>query len=876
MKFLLKTNLLQVWSFLPSLLLHNFIGKAFLIGLCFFSFSSIEAKIAKVHQDELRQERAQKRFIRKQKSSERLQIPLSDKRKEEELEARGIIIKFHRWPNAKLQKEIIKKLKAKGLKKTKTIKRFKVWMFDWEDIAKNPSTLKLRSVKEALSACKDLPKLSILKYCESNTKVYPASTNDSDTQTEANAGCMDKECLRSADSQELSVLSEMINENNPTQETCELIPSKHKLMNSTLSDYWAQELIGADLLREELEKVPPPEKKNYIAVFDTREGNHAQNDLDSHAVGVKNLISDEGMHAVLPELKNQISIFDLAFNGGYQEIADSLLENSEVPSFINNSMNWRSKEGVYDAFDSLSPPAIVVISSDNDFSDPLDKIKSKASKDFNAIVVGSLSPEGFVSNFSQSGEEVHILAPSDDYITSAKEDGSYSIFGGTSGAAPLVTGSLAGFEWLSDYHPTAEEAKLLLERTALPTLNSHENPQINGVGLLNAYKLGMVGKRLKEKCQNKDPSCFQEEINNEENYHFDVDQNLQGELTRVFPSCASGEKSSNFSEGLNCEEKRKTFTRLRKAFFLSPEENKNLLKSLSCIYKERGFSQNVEALDRLALALESTEDVKAFVRVSMDEEEPISPEIIRLMLGMRGFEEEFNRHSELEKKLKSIPFGKYAELPLLKEALHIGNLDLKKKAVWAASDIGELGLPLVEQAFNTGNLDLQKIAVRAAGRMGELGLPLVEQAFNTGNLDLQEEAVWAAGEIGELGLPLVEQAFNTGNLDLQKTAVWAAGAIGELGLPLVEQAFNTGNLDLQKKAVWAASWIGELGLPLVEQAFNTGNLDLQKTALNVASKMGEPALPLLKQILKQMLEDDNLYPEYDRETIENQIKKLEY
>ena len=429
MKFLLKTNLFQVWSFLPSLLLHNFIGKAFLIGLCFFSFSSIEAKTAKVHQDELRQERAQKRFIRKQKSSERLQIPLSDKRKEEELEARGIIIKFHRWPNAKLQKEIIKKLKAKGLKKTKTIKRFKVWMFDWEDIAKNPSTLKLRSVKEALSACKDLPKLSILKYCESNTKVYPASTNDSDTQTEANAGCMDKECLRSADSQELSVLSEMINENNPTQETCELIPSKHKLMNSTLSDYWAQELIGADLLREELEKVPPPEKKNYIAVFDTREGNHAQNDLDSHAVGVKNLISDEGMHAVLPELKNQVPVFETNFVSKYLSTADTLLEGDLLPSFINNSMSW-GVEGIYDAFESLSPPAIVVVASGNYFPRPVSDIQSKASRNFNAVLVGSLSPDGFVSDFSQSEEEVHILAPSDYYITSAKEDGSYSIFGG--------------------------------------------------------------------------------------------------------------------------------------------------------------------------------------------------------------------------------------------------------------------------------------------------------------------------------------------------------------------------------------------------------------------------------------------------------------
>ena len=122
--------------------------------------------------------------------------------------------------------------------------------------------------------------------------------------------------------------------------------------------------------------------------------------------------------------------------------------------------------------------------------------------------------------FSQEHEEVHILAPSDSWrlITSSDENGTLRRFGGTSGAVPLVTGSLAGFEWLSGYHPTAKEVKLLLEQTAIPTLSSNVEPRLNGFGMVNAYKLGMVGKRLKEIC-GTDVSCFKDRIQKRGDLH---------------------------------------------------------------------------------------------------------------------------------------------------------------------------------------------------------------------------------------------------------------------------------------------------------------------------------------------------------------------
>ena len=43
---------------------------------------------------------------------------------------------------------------------------------------------------------------------------------------------------------------------------------------------------------------------------------------------------------------------------------------------------------------------------------------------------------GLVSDFSTEGEDVFILAPSDDYISSADNKGELITFGKTSGAAP--------------------------------------------------------------------------------------------------------------------------------------------------------------------------------------------------------------------------------------------------------------------------------------------------------------------------------------------------------------------------------------------------------------------------------------------------------
>lgn len=296
-----------------------------------------------------------------------------------------------------------------------------------------------------------------------------------------------------------------------------------------------------------------------------------------------------------------------------------------LPSFINNSMSWTPPPGtktnidfpfgigktgggnigrdmrrgrtVYRGLDALSPPSVVVTAAGNEGSPErgshaVSGIKTRASKNFDTIVVGSLNPYNNHSAFSQQGEAVHIMAPSDHIITSANNDGSYRKFGGTSGATPLVTSSLAGFEWLSGYHPTAKESKILLEKTAIPTQYSDDKPRKNGVGMVNAYKLGMVGKELKRLC-GKNISCFKRMINNPDVYKFPEDHGIEEAVEQAFPEC--GESCGGVVDQ-QCTDKDTVFKRLRKASFLNPS-NKKLWRYLACIYNTGGFTEDARAME---------------------------------------------------------------------------------------------------------------------------------------------------------------------------------------------------------------------------------------------------------------------------------------
>ena len=274
----------------------------------------------------------------------------------------------------------------------------------------------------------------------------------------------------------------------------------------------------------------------------------------------------------------------VASNDAYKQCkADTL------PSFVNVSLTW-SGSLFGKALQSFSPPSVIVVAAGNKHPDPVNPEKAQASRDFDAIIVGSMAPDGRRSDFSQTHEEVHIMAPADSYQSSADEEGNRQRFGGTSGATPLVTGGLAGFEWLAGYHPTAEEAKILLEKTAIPTLDANKAPRLSGVGMLNAYKLGMVGKRLKQTC-GSNVSCFKEMIQKEATYVFPEDSGVLQAVNRAFPQCSSNQCGVESNQA--CVDKAAIFKRLRKAAFLDPS-NGELWRSIACIYDSHNLLKNAQ------------------------------------------------------------------------------------------------------------------------------------------------------------------------------------------------------------------------------------------------------------------------------------------
>ena len=300
--------------------LSVFITKAFLpllFGLSLFALASpknvsfkdklkqkIENKKAELNQ----KENVRKSPTKNREQLEKLVSSSPDETKEkEDLKARGVIVKFHRWPNKKQRKEIINRLKVSGLKKTKSIKSFEIQLFEWLEGNLTASSLAER-------ACNKLKDLSYVKRCSPDhllplgdlqNSVKPKTSfllASTDSKTEAG---FIEHCPSCRKENSISPVPLNIRTCNLVSYERGLVAGKVQsggtgsdywvnVLTGNLSDYWAQELIGSDLLKEELENIPLPERENWIAVFDSP--------ADDHNIHVKNLISDEGPHAVLPEL----------------------------------------------------------------------------------------------------------------------------------------------------------------------------------------------------------------------------------------------------------------------------------------------------------------------------------------------------------------------------------------------------------------------------------------------------------------------------------------------------------------------------------------------------------------------------------------------
>jgi hypothetical protein len=332
-------------------------------------------------------------------------------------------------------------------------------------------------------------------------------------------------------------------------------PNRNVTSSPTLAPFWAQENTGLDFVYEELKNAP---REILIGVIDTginftklpeksfADHGYIQSSDSSHGTAVANLILGKFPMGASPVAR-------LEYFTRYTQ-ADWMAKQIKEKKIrvVNLSLGGVDKEII-----RVAQETILVTSSGNDYFKPVGP-----KKDVGAIIVGSSSFYGVLSDFSQQDPSVDVLAPSDNYIQSISDKQTYSSFGGTSGAAPLVTGAIANVISVLPQLDTTM-AKQLLKKTSLPLAITPPAP-----GQLNALKLYESAKRISLACPNNvecirailNPKTEKEIASSKEILNFEKEAALLAEQAQKLIGSNA------------CDEKRDGVKLLRKSFLLNPTE----------------------------------------------------------------------------------------------------------------------------------------------------------------------------------------------------------------------------------------------------------------------------------------------------------------
>lgn len=453
--------------------------------------------------------------------------------------------------------------------------------------------------------CERYKKSPLVEACEIRR---PLSTNQAAEPAES----VDEDCRPNLETLP-PLLAFQIRDVTERLRRCEVVPhhGMERLMGTTLSPLWAQEMVGADLIRADWrpEQVRRPARYFMFETVSTsaldpstlpEDASHCNGSetpycwsvrfqqstpsesfprSTSHGTAVSRLVSDPlfgvgvGMRMATYATGSPTNtpITDVAtLDRAVRQQADLLCSSTGAlprtePSPVIQAMHasFQARGG------------IIAQSASNLYLQERERNYPPG-----AIVVGSISPSGLTSWFSNEGPGVTIAAPSDSYIRSDRS-GDHANFGGTSGAQPLVCGAIGN---LISLLPglTAEEARKILEETAIPTQNSREVPRRNGVGMLNAYGAFRVAQRLQAGWPGNRQRISQ-------------DQSLfsfVGESTDLLRSVQDRLRSHD-----SCETAEVLRT-LRRAFFLNPR-NPFLVRPLMYFYSRAGLTQNANFISTL-------------------------------------------------------------------------------------------------------------------------------------------------------------------------------------------------------------------------------------------------------------------------------------
>ncbi|WP_413584415.1 S8 family serine peptidase [Bdellovibrio sp. HCB274] len=360
-----------------------------------------------------------------------------------------------------------------------------------------------------------------------------------------------------------------------------------------LSPFWAQEYVGADLVKEDLRKIPglSPvpfsildngfEKAHINVTRDIQvdgEADRGRRLTANHGTNVANIINGPGMIS-MSELVDYVQLRKVYPGAFYINAVDEIHKLATPPQVISNSMGWPDERLTRLAEEMDAKGIIWVFAAGNDHPEPVDDFERTSA----VISVGSYSPRGLQTIYSQESTELDILAPADDYQASINGRGELGLFGATSGATPMVSGTVANLKALL---PTLNraDAELLLKRTALRSFHQLYSKS-NKAGLLNSYKAVQVAIRIRQVCET-DADCVRKEIGNRANY--------------AFLPIALNPTVYNVCKDASLKLPKEDMQTLRKNFFLNSKDAR-FAKMLSCAYRNEGYSINSDYYDTLSL-----------------------------------------------------------------------------------------------------------------------------------------------------------------------------------------------------------------------------------------------------------------------------------
>ena len=364
----------------------------------------------------------------------------------------------------------------------------------------------------------------------------------------------------------------------------------------SLRPFWAQEYTGVDLLREKLLDRPMDWEvsPHLFQIWDTPD--------DQHGEKVSQLIAGPYASAPIP-LEVPFDYFDinqLIHETGLVNWLYHCSSTDTCPSYINISAGFPEQEDFlspaifpYEDEDAISriklfvinPQMSTIVTAAGNEAILMQPSKQELSASEKIITVGNCDSDGNPDPTSSFSAKTTICAPSSDHQASYNFAGMMQTFGGTSGAAPMVTGALAAFTAITGYSLNSREATSILRKTAIPhpRLPSVSNL---GVGMVNVFKIGEVAFRLRETCQRSE-DCYARELMSKEAF--------------IFPS--NKQKFIGHCQDDQLDQLKE----LRREALLNPQEGE-LWELIACINRKQGLQGHAEYYQQLATRVKSSDE----------------------------------------------------------------------------------------------------------------------------------------------------------------------------------------------------------------------------------------------------------------------------